>query len=251
MPAAAQDARELCSDRPGLGTPACTVAPGEVVGELGLADWTREKSAEARIDTVLAGDALVRIGLTPSLEGQIGWTAFGHVRERDRVSGTVAKGADIGDVMLALRQNLRNPDGSGLSVAVMGYASLPVGGAPIGAGDWGAGLLLPVSFELGEGLSLGLTPQIDAAVDSDGEGRHLGFGSVAGLDFALGDSLTVTAEVSLYRDRDPEGHNTQALAGLSVGWRRDDDTQFDAGANLGLNAASPDSQIYLGVTRRF
>lgn len=250
-PAAAQEARELCPDRPGLGTPACTVAPGTVVGELGLADWTRETSAGAQIDSVVAGDALVRFGLTERLEGQIGWTALGHVRERDMASGTRTRRSDIGDVTVAVRRNLKNPDGSGFSVAVMARASLPVGGAPIGAGDWGAGALLPVSFELGGGLSVDLTPQIDAAVDADGKGRHLGFGTVAGLGFALGESLSAAAEVSLYRDRDPGGHSTQALAGLSLGWQCDDDTQLDLGANLGLNKTSPDSQLYLGIVRRF
>lgn len=250
-PAAAQEQRELCPDRPGLGTPACTVDRGEVIFELGLGDWTRDRQGPVRTDTVQVGDALVRVGLTDSLEAQLGWTAYGHVRVRDRAAGTVGKASGVGDVTLALRQNLRNPDGSGFSVAVMPYASLPAGGSAIGAGDWGGGLLVPMSFDLSDSVSLGITPQVDAAVDGDGDGRHLGYGSVAGLGFGLSDSVSAAAEVSLYRDRDPGGHNTQALAGLSMGWQPQGDMQFDVGVNLGLNRDSPDAELYFGIARRF
>jgi hypothetical protein len=251
MVAQAQEARDLCPDRPGLGTPPCTVAPGRVVAELGLADWTRDKDAQSRTDTVEAGDLLLRFGLTNSLEAQVGWTGYGHERVRDRITGLVDRSAGVGDMRVAFRQNLRNPDGSGFSIAVMPYATLPTGGAAIGAGDWGAGVLIPVSYDLGKGLSLQLTPEVDAAVDEDGDGRHLAYGSVVGLGIDLSDSLSATVEASLMRDRDPSGHSTQALAGLSLGWQPSDDLQLDNGLNLGVNADSPDSEAYIGVTRRF
>lgn len=251
FPAMAEDQRDLCPDRPGLGTPACTVSPGTIVAELGVADWTRTTDASVKRDTVLAGEALVRIGLTETLEAQVGWAAFGYQRERDRLTGAVTKASRVGDVTVALRQNLHNPDGSGFSLAVMPYASLPIGREPIGAGDWAAGVKVPLSVELNDSVAFSLTPQLDAMVDGDGKGRHLGYGSVAGLEFNLSDSLSVATEVSLYRDRDPEEHQTLALAGLSAAWQSDDDTQFDLGVNLGLNRSSPDTQIYAGITRRF
>lgn len=249
-PAMASEGRDLCPDRPGLGTPACTVAPGEVVFELGLGDWTREDDGPQRTDTILAGEALVRVGLTSSLEAQFGWTAIGHVRERDAVLGTVSTRTRTGDVTIALRQNLRNPDGSGFSIAAMPYASLPAGGSGVGAGDWGAGLLVPVGIEAGP-VSIGLTPHIDAAVDGDGNGRHLAYGTVAGLGFDLSDTVSVSTEVSVTRDRDPVGRTTEWLAGVSAGWQPDDDSQWDAGVNVGLNRDSPDLQIYAGYVRRF
>jgi len=248
---AQEEARDLCADRPGLGTPACTVDKGRVVLELGLGDWTREKDAQSRTDTILVGDALLRVGLTDSLEAQIGWTAYGHVRTRDRVSGLVDRASSVGDIHVAVRQNLHNPDGSGFSIALMPYATAPVGGSAIGDGDWGAGLIVPVSFDLGSGLSVELTPEMDAAVDSDGNGRHIAYGSVAGLTVSMSETLSVTMEASVLRDDDPDGHTTQALSALSLAWQPSDDTQFDIGVNAGLNGHSPDSEVYLGVTRRF
>jgi hypothetical protein len=249
-PAFAGEGRDLCPDRPGLGTPTCTVEPGRAVLEFGLADWTRDSDAGQRTDVLLTGDALLRVGLTPSLEAQIGWTALGRVRERDRGTGAVNRTTQTGDVTLALRRNLRNPDGSGFSIAVMPYASLPVGGHAVGAGDWGAGLLVPLGVE-GGGVSIGVTPHVDAAVDGDGDGRHLAYGSVVGVGFGLSDAVSVTAELSLTRDRDPAGHATEALAGLSAGWQATADSQWDIGAHVGLNRDSPDLQHYFGFARRF
>lgn len=247
----AQEARELCADRPGLGTPPCTVDKGRVVVELGLGDWTRDRSAESRVDTIEAGDALVRLGLSDDLEAQIGWTAYGHVRTRDRLTGGVDRESGVGDVRLALRRNLRNPDGSGASVALMPYISLPSGGMAIGDGDWGAGLLMPISFDIGHGLSLEFVPEVDAAVDEDRSGRHVAYGSVAGLGFTLSDSVTGSLEASVMRDDDPAGHATQALGGLSLVWHASDAMQLDVGVNAGLNADSPDSEVYFGIVRRF
>ena len=250
-PALGEERRELCPDRPGLGTPPCTVAAGEVVGELGVASWTRENTPQTQANTIVAGEALLRVGLTGSLEGQIGWTAFSHLRQRDRMDRALTKTSETGDVSLALRQNLANPDGSGFSVAMMSYVTLPVGGSAAGGRDWGAGFLLPISFDLGQGLSVGLTPQLDAVVDADGDGRHLGFGSVAGIGFELGPDLSTTVEFSPYRDQDPDGNGTQAVVGLSAGWQPADAMQIDIGLNIGVNEASPDSEIYFGIARRF
>ncbi|MGX5729422.1 transporter [Pseudoxanthomonas beigongshangi] len=248
--ALAAEARDLCPDRPGLGTPACTVERGSAVFEIGLADWTGDRQSGLRSEQFLFGDALLRYGLTDTLEAQLGWTAFGRVRERDTRTGTTGRASRFGDISLALRRNLRNPDGNGFSLALMPYVNLPSGRAPVGAEDWSAGLRLPMSFELGA-VSLGFTPQVEAAVDDDGDGRHLSYGSVAGLGFGVSDTVSGSFEVSLTRDRDPEGHATEALAGLSFGWQPGEDAQWDAGINAGLNEDSPDLQIYLGYAKRF
>ena len=250
-PASAEDLRDLCADRPGLGTPPCTVDSGHVMVETGLVDWTRERDAATTTDTVLAGDTLVRLGIADHAEVRIGWTPFGHVREKDRASGAVTSTSRVGDVTLALVRNLANPDGSGVSIAVLPFATLPVGRMPVGAGDWGAGVIVPASFDLGGGVALALSPEVDAAVDGDGEGRHLAYGSVIGLEAELNDRLSAAIELSAFRDRDPEGHATEALGALSIAWQPGENLQFDAGANVGLNHASADVELYVGISRRF
>jgi hypothetical protein len=239
--ARAETPRDFCPDRPGLGTPPCTIERGRFAAELGLVDWTHDDGE----DDIAAGDVLVRYGLTDRLEMQIGWTAYTHVRTpSDSFSGT-------GDVFVALRQNLHNPDGSGFSVAVMPYAILPTASNGVGAGDWGAGVLVPVSYELPGRIELELTAEADAAVDEDGDGRHFAYGAILGLDVPVSDAVEATVELSARRDRDPAGATTELLAGLSADWKPTDNLQLDVGANAGLNRESPDLELYVGVARRF
>ena len=250
-PARADDLRDLCPERPGLGRPACIVDAGHVQVESGLADWTRATDGSARTDTLRIGQSLVRIGIDRVAEIQIGWTAFGRQRERDRATGAVDRVAGVGDVSVGVKRSLRNPDGDGVSLATVGYVTLPTGNRAIGAGDWGAGVAMPATFALPAGLTLDVTPEVDAAVDADRRGRHLAYGTVIGVELPVSKSVNVTPEVSITRDRDPAHHETRALAGLSLAWQGGRNWQVDTGANLALNHAADDLELYVGVARRF
>lgn len=250
--AAADELRDFCADRPGLGTPTCIVDRGHVVVETGIVDWTRERDGPSRSDTVVVGSLLVRYGLTDTLEAQIGWDGYNFSRLQDVGSGLSAERIDgASDMTFALRQSLRNPDGSGFSVAVMPYLTAPTGSDSFTAGDWGGGVIVPISLDLGHGLSLGLSPRIDASVDGDGDGRHLAFGSVIGLGFALSETVSAALETSVVRDDDPYSPTTEALAGLAFAWQPVENLQFDLGVVAGLNSDSPDAEVYAGVARRF
>jgi len=250
-PAAVAKMRDYCPDRPGLGTPSCTIDKGHASLELGLADWTLDRTRAERDEQLVLGDLLLRYGVGDSTELQLGWTSFGRQWNRDRMTGARSRRSAAGDATIALRHNLRHPDGAGFSIALMPYATLPLGGSPIGAGDWAAGLKAPFSWQLDERFGLALTPEIDAAADGDREGRHLAYGAVAGLAAKLSDALSTSIEYRLTRDDDPSGHMTIGLAGLSVAWQPRDNLQFDAGVNGGLGRQAPDVELYLGVSRRF
>lgn len=240
--------RAFCASRPGLGTPACTVDPGHVVVEIGLTDWTLDNNADERTDTVLVDDTLVRVGLDERTEVQVGWTPFGHVRVRDKASGLVSAAHGTGDVTLGIRHGLSGPNGS---MAIQPFVTLPVGGNAIGAGDWGAGVIVPIGFDLGHDVQLSLSPELDAAVNSSGSGRHLAYGSVLGLSAPLTGKLSGTVEFQAMRDDDPSGRTTMANASASLAWMLGDNTQIDVGTVAGLNHDSPDVEAYFGIARRF
>jgi hypothetical protein len=249
--AAAQGAqRDFCPDRPGLGTPPCIIDKGDADLELGLLDWSLEREAGTRTDTFELGDTLVRYGLTGDLEMQVGWTALGIVRMRDP-SGAVTHETGTGDVRLALRRSLAHPDGEGFSIAVMPYVDLPTGGRAIGAGTWGAGLLLPMSRQLKSGIQLDFTGEIDAAPDEDRHGRHLAYSGIAGLDLPLPAKVTATFELEAARDEDPSGATNRLRGALAVGWMARDDLQLDAGGAARLAGSAPSVELYVGVAKRF
>lgn len=248
---AQEESRPFCADHPGLDTPTCTLLPGQFMFEAGLVDWTVDRQQDTRTEALTAGDFLLRIGLTDTLEAQVGLAAYERLRVRDAASGASDQVAGTGDLTLALRRNLRNPDGSGASIAVMAVASVPSGHAGIRALDWSAGILLPASVVLPRGLTLTVTPEIDAAVDAARKAHHTAFGSSAGVGWAMTDNVNFTAELAAFRDDDPAGHASICVAGLAAAWQTTPDSQVDFGINLGLNHASPDAEIYTGVALRF
>ena len=250
FPASAQDKpRDYCPARPGLGSPACTIDAGRVSVETSLAEWTLDKQGGDRTDSVLIGDTLVRIGLTDTIEAQIGWTPVGFVRERS--GGAVDRATRVGDVMLGLKANLANPDGSGFSAAVQPFVTLPVGRQPVGAGDWGAGVVVPLTYDLSKTVNVQFVPEIDAAVNESGHGRHFAASAVVGVAVELSDKLTVELEDQLLRDADPMGKTWQDKAALSFAYKVGDDFQLDIGGIAGLNRDAPDVELIAGISRRF
>jgi len=249
-PAAAQDQpRDYCPARPGLGSPACTIDPGRVSVETSLADWTFDRQGGDRTDTVLVGDTLIRVGLTDTVEAQIGWTPVGFVRERS--GHAVDKATRVGDVTLGLKANFASPDGSGLSIAAQPFVTLPAGRSPVGAGDWGAGVVIPVTYDLSKTFNIQFVPGVDAAVNGDGRGRHFAASAVVGLGIALNDKLSVELESQALRDDDPAGRTWQDKAALSFAYKAGDNLQFDMGGVAGLNRNTPDIELLAGIARRF
>jgi hypothetical protein len=237
-------ADDLCAERPGQTTPPCITGGGNILVETALADWATVRGSGDHSDTFLFADTLVRIGLGGSNELQLGWTPLGTERERD---GTVSHRTRTGDISVAMKKGLSGDDGP---VAITVRATVPVGRAPIGDGDWSAALLVPAELPLTDQLKLGLTPEIEAAVDEDGHGRHAAFGGAAGVSFDVSERVTVSGDVSAFRDQDPAGHTTMSSAGGSLAWQPSRRFQIDAGINVGLTRASPDTELYFGIVRK-
>ena len=242
-----QELESFCVDRPGLGTPDCTIGAGHAAVELGVADWTRASEDGVRSDTFALGELLVRYGLDSNLEVQVGWG--GLVVDRERVGGDEHHQTSAGDVRLAIRRGFGDPDG--LSAAVMPFVTVPVSNDPTGEGDWMAGLILPVEYALPHGLEFDFTGEIDAAADAQGSGHHFAYSGTIGLGFPLADPVTAAIELQASRDNDPIDKTDQWLGGLSLAWSPSDALQLDAGAAIGLGRHDPGLQLYAGIARRF
>jgi hypothetical protein len=245
--------RDLCSELGGLDTPACIVDPQHLQVETGLGDWTLDKTSDQRKDTVDVGDTLLRYGVGATTELRLGWTAFGTTRTRDRLTGAIERSTGIGDVTLGLKQSLSHPaEGkTGFAIALLPYATLPSGKKDVGEGDWGAGLIVPTSYKLSDTLALEMTPEVDAAVNESGAGRHLAYGSAMGVQVHLSKTMILTPEFQVLRDRDPSQHATMSRASLSFDVEPGKTTLLDVEAIAGLNRNTPDIELAWGVTHKF
>jgi hypothetical protein len=246
--ARAETGRDFCADRPGKDTPACVLDSGRFQLETSLVDQTRDRQAGVTIDTTDLADLELRFGVTPTTELQLAWSP--HVRIRSHGPGVDDHVSGAGDLTLAARRSLRNPDGSGFSAAVEPFVTAPTGRSGIGAGKWQGGVIVPLSWQVSDAVGLGLTPEVDIVPDQDGHGAHLAWTNVVAASRQLG-PVTLGADLWASRDDDPAGAVTQASFDVDAAWQAQQVLQFDVGLNAGLNRHTPDLEAYLGLARRF
>jgi hypothetical protein len=245
LPARAEDLRDLCAQRPGKATPPCILDTGHLQIETGLADAVFQRGGGQREDTYSFGASELRFGITKRVEIEAGWSPLvvDTVRGGERVIGS-------GDVTLGVLAALTDPDGKGAAVSLQGFITAPTATHGLGAGGWTGGVRLPAAIPLADNLSLGLTPEVDVLRNATGGGTHLAWIGVASLGRTFG-KTSLGAELWAMADDDPAGRATQATFDLTAAQTIGDNLQLDAGANLGLNHATPDVEIYVGVSRRF
>ncbi|SOB86902.1 Putative MetA-pathway of phenol degradation [Sphingomonas guangdongensis] len=244
-PAFAQDEPRFCPNRPDLSSSGCTTEPGRVQFEWSAFDWQRDDSQDTREDSFLAADVLARIGVGAHTEVQLGWSPAGRVRTRDLATGAAETTRGVSDVRVGVRQGFGPPDGDGWLAGAEGYVTVPVGRTPVGAGDWGAGAIIPVGYTSGPWL-FELTGEIDAAVNESGHGRHLAYSGIAEVARDLGTSVTLAAELMVAQDDDPDRATTQVLGAASVAWQPTKRFQLDLLAAAGLNRDTPDFRLVTG-----
>lgn len=249
---ASADERDFCPDRPGNGTPACVLDKGRVQLEVGLFDGSYSHQAGTTENTYAVGSTELRVGVAETTEVQLSWTPYTTSRQRDRATGSAVRMDGTGDVTVALRQSLRNPDGGGFAVAIQPFVTAPSGDRKIGGGAWQGGIIMPVSVALSQDVSVGLSPEIDILPDMDGHGSHLGWSGTAGIGVAW-DNVTAGAELSLSIDDDPAGHQTMASVNVTTAWTPAfaHDVQFDVAVYIGLTHDTPDAEIVAGIAHRF
>lgn len=241
-PALAQD-RDFCANRPGQGTPPCTLAPGSTMIETGVAEWDHSADASGTEDSEIFGDLLLRVGVSQSAEVQFGLTSFTRDRIRDRVTGLVTHSSDVGDAFLGVRRGIAGPNGP---VAVEAFVSAPADHPD----RWRTGLLLPTAIALPDDFQLALSPEIDLAPDADGHGRHAAYGGVIGLSRNLTPKLSLGGELAAFEDADPAGHSLDARLTGELAWQVAPRLQLDLEGDAGLSAGAPDRAVMFGFAYR-
>lgn len=246
LAAAAAHADPICPDRPGKGTSPCTLADGHAQVELGLYDEATQRRGGVTTDTGNAGAALVKYGVSDSVDVEAGLALYQFQRTRDATGTAWSRG--VGDLTLRAKWN---PAGDGpVAFVLEPYLKLPTAGGGTGNGHVEGGLVAPVSYDLGGNWSVAMTPEADLLLNGSGGGYHAQLVDVVGLGKSFG-PLTLGAEVWTSQNLDPAGTVSQYSADLDAALLADGDTQLDGGVNFGLNRATPDAEFYLGVSRRF
>ncbi|HKU54667.1 MAG TPA: transporter [Rhizomicrobium sp.] len=239
----AQD-RPICPDRPGRGTSACTLEEGHVQIELGLFDDSFQRRSGVTTDTGNAGSVLAKWGISERMDVEAGMALY----QEQKVTGSPTL-SGIGDLFLHAKYNPLTSDGA-FALVLDPFLKLPTATGGLGNGAVEGGLVLPMSYDLGNNWSLAMTPEADIQRNAVGTGTHANLVDVVGLGKSFG-PFTLGAEVWSAQNLDPTGTTSQYSFDLDVAWLTDNDTQLDGGLNIGLNRATPDVEIYFGISRRF
>lgn len=243
----AQDAA-ICTDRPAKANAVCTVPAGRFQLETNALGWTRTESAGGRTEMTSFASSFAKIGLSSRSDLQIGFTPFAALESRgadasQRISG-------FGDIQLRYKHRL-TADGAPVQVAVIPFLKLPTAADGLGNGRVEGGVAVPISFTLGGPATLTLGPELDLLADADGSGRHVALVNVVNVSVAVAPRWTVAGEIWTNFNFDPAGRIDQVSADMAVAYALTRRLQLDAGANIGLTAATPDTELYAGLSLRF
>jgi hypothetical protein len=245
--AQAADLGPICPDRPGKGTSPCTLAVGHAQVELGVFDESFQRRSGVTTDTGNAGALLAKFGVNDWMDIEAGMALYQFQRVHD-ASGTVTA-SGVGDLFLRTKINPLSSDGP-FTFALGPTIKLPTAGGGIGNGRIEGGMVAPMGYDLGNNWSLAMTPEADVLLNGSGSGYHANLVDVVGIGRGFG-NLTLGAEVWSAQNLDPAGTVSQYSFDLDAAYLIGNNTQLDGGVNLGLNRATPDLEIYFGISRRF
>lgn len=244
IPALADTPSPICPDRPGKGTSPCTVDMGSFQAEVGLFDESLTRRSGTTTDFEVAGNTLLKYGVSSSLDLEAGLPLYQAQRVHDATGTAWSRG--VGDLTLHAKWNT---GAEGFAFVLDPYVKLPTAGGGLGNDHVEGGLVAPAGFDLGNNWSLSFTPEADLMLNGTGSGYHANLSGVLGIGRSFGD-LSLGAEIWTDQNIDPAAGAGFYSFDLSAAYLTDNDTQLDGGINLGLNKATPDVEFYFGISRR-
>ena len=247
LPAQAAELGPICADRPGKGTSPCTLARGHAQVELGLFDESFQRRSGVTVDTGNAGALLLKYGVSDRVDLEAGMALFQFQRVHSPAGRLSADG--VGDLFLRAKINPLHSDGP-FALVLGPTLKIPTAKGPLGNGAVEGGMVAPMSYDLGGNWSVAMTPEADILRDGAGGGYHANLTDVVGIGHSFG-PLTLGAEVWSAQNMDPAGTVSQYSFDVDAAWLIGNNTQLDGGANFGLNRATPDLEIYFGISERF
>jgi hypothetical protein len=242
-PAAAQTAPPLVTDRPDQTESPIVVPRGMVQFEAGGL-YEVANAGAGRVTSVAS--LLARAGLFGRVELRLGFLGW----QRATAAGADAR-AGFGDLSVGMKVALRDGNGFDPAAAVLASALVPVGDPDFRAAGVDPELRVALAHELGGAFSLGYN--VGGAIvttESGGtEATHVEGLYTLALGRSFGSRLGAFVEAFgsiAPSDAAPSSHGIDG--GLTLGLRPN--VQIDAAVGMGLDAASPDWFLGLGIAVR-
>lgn len=242
--------RNFNAERPTKSSEPITVDAGHVQYETDLLSYTHSNVGGVSTRVYTFADPMLRLGLTNSVELQVQFTGYNIINIRDPKTG--ARIQDIrgaGDLLLRSKVNLFGNEG-GMALALIPYVKFPTAARNVGNGHTEGGVIAPFTATLPWGFSLLIMPEVDVLRNANNAGHHFNFTQLISISHALGPKLIVSGELysALGTDKNTPPVYT---ADFGLAYMLKKALQLDFGANVGLNKAAPNLQLYTGISQRF
>jgi hypothetical protein len=248
-PAPDDQLRPLCTDRPGKGTSACTVDAGHVQIEVNAYDASFDRQGSIETDTTIWGSPTFKLGLNDTADVEVTLVPYLSLRTHDHATGVRTSDSGFGDLVLHGKVMLSG-NGDPWAVALDPFLKIPTADSALGNGAVEGGIVLPLSRQLSDVWSFGMTPEIDMLQNASGAGYHASLTNVAGISRALG-PVTLGAEVWGNFNFDPAGTIDAYSFDVTGTWQPAAlrNFQIDGGVNFALNRNVPRTEFYVGVSK--
>ncbi|HTJ77559.1 MAG TPA: transporter [Rariglobus sp.] len=253
-PVPAGQLRPLNTDRPDLTESPFTVDAGHFQIETDVANYThgRDKSGGGNTRTNMwsFGTVNLKAGLTPNTDVQWVIGTYNQVRTKDRVAGTAMRQDGFGDMTVRVKHNFWGNDGGTTAFGVMPFVKFPTSQDGVGNQSVEGGVIFPLAVSLPGGWDLGAMTEVDCVHNDRGSGSHAAFVNTItvghGIVGELSGYVEFYSEISAERGTDWVG-----LLDFGLTYGIGENTQLDAGVNIGVTGAAPDWNPFVGVSRRF
>ena len=245
--------RDFSSDRPTKGASPTTVDAGHFQYEADIANWTydRYNFSQTKNSSFTIFDGVLKEGLTENSDFELVLSPFNFSHTEAVASGTKTNAYGFGDVTARIKYNLFGNEGGDYALALTPYIKAPTAEHDIGNGYWEGGLYAPFGATLIDGWTLGALTELDIQENADRRGMHTNYQNLVNLNHTLF-SKDLTGSIEFWSDVNTDQDSpTQYSGDLALAWLVKDNLQLDSGVNIGLNKATPDAQLYVGISQRF
>jgi hypothetical protein len=231
----------ICTDRPTKTNLPCIAPTGWFQYEGDIFNWTDSSGG----NTYLFTNPTFKYGLNTKIDLELNISPYEEITGHN----TPVLGG-VGDLYARMKYNVFNNNGA--AVTLLPYVKVPTAPPGIGNKAFEEGLIVPISFTLPAGFSLVLDPEVDVFKDAQDSNYHMNYQGLVNIGHTVfSDKVTAYAEVWSGVNEDPSGTVTQVSFDTAVTWLVKPGVQFDAGANIGLNRATPILQTYAGISQLF
>jgi outer membrane putative beta-barrel porin/alpha-amylase len=153
--------RDLCPDRPGKGTSACTLDEGHFQLESDVFNGSFQRTGGVTTNIWFVTDPNLKYGIADNVDIEANLSPLVVVRTHNARTGATSVIGGIGDLFLRAKFALVGNSGSDFALALDPFLKIPTARIGIGNGAVEGGILVPISVSLGDGWSLGSTPELD------------------------------------------------------------------------------------------